>query len=145
MTAMWAFVATALVFGSGCAKQDWIDRTLVTADVSGVWTGSVASHDGQTAISFELRLELRQNATKVTGSFEPTTVPLGLNTRGVSPIEGRVANDVFTFEVQKAILTGELTIDGDEMRGNGLAGNSRQVTITLRRVEVATPAGSPPR
>jgi hypothetical protein len=28
-------VVVALVFGSGCAKQDWIDRTLVTVDVTG--------------------------------------------------------------------------------------------------------------
>jgi len=35
MRAMRVFVATALVFGSGCAKQDWIERTLVTVDVVG--------------------------------------------------------------------------------------------------------------
>jgi hypothetical protein len=28
-----------LAFGSACAKQDWIDRTLVTVDVTGVWEG----------------------------------------------------------------------------------------------------------
>jgi hypothetical protein len=27
--------AVTLVFGSGCAKTDWIDRTLVTVDVTG--------------------------------------------------------------------------------------------------------------
>jgi len=63
--------------------------------------------------------------------------------RGLSTIEGKVANDVFAFEVAR-VLTGELSIDGDEMRGNGLAGNSRRVTITLRRVDAAA-AGSPPR
>jgi hypothetical protein len=31
-----ALIAVAtLVVGSGCAKQDWIDRTLVTVDVTG--------------------------------------------------------------------------------------------------------------
>jgi len=36
---MWVFVA--LVFASGCAQKDWIDRTLVTVDVTGVWSGSL--------------------------------------------------------------------------------------------------------
>src|SRR5215510_13089789 len=38
MRAMWAFIVTALVFGS-CAQKDWIDRTLVTVDVTGTWHG----------------------------------------------------------------------------------------------------------
>ena len=35
-------VATTLVLGgSGCAKTDWIDRTLVTVDVTGTWSGTM--------------------------------------------------------------------------------------------------------
>ena len=30
-------IAMTLALGSGCAKQDWIDRTLVTVDVTGGW------------------------------------------------------------------------------------------------------------
>jgi hypothetical protein len=33
-------LAATLAFGSGCARSDWIDRTLVTVDVTGVWDGS---------------------------------------------------------------------------------------------------------
>ena len=73
---MWAFVATALVLGS-CVRQDWIDRTLVTADVSGVWTGSAVSLDGQPMISIDMRLELKQQATKVTGSLQSGSSILG--------------------------------------------------------------------
>jgi hypothetical protein len=29
----------ALAFDSGCAKTDWIGRTLVTVDVTGSWYG----------------------------------------------------------------------------------------------------------
>jgi hypothetical protein len=32
-------IAAALVFASGCTKTDWIDRTLVTVDVTGTWCG----------------------------------------------------------------------------------------------------------
>jgi hypothetical protein len=33
-------IAATLLFGSGCAKTDWIDRTLVTEDVTGTWSGA---------------------------------------------------------------------------------------------------------
>ena len=42
LTAMKALIGVLLatvVTGSGCAKTDWIDRTLVTVDVTGRWTG----------------------------------------------------------------------------------------------------------
>ena len=34
-------IVAALVFGSGCATSDWIERTLVTVDVTGTWFGSI--------------------------------------------------------------------------------------------------------
>ena len=105
----------------------------------------MVSLDGQPMISFEARFDLQQKAAKVTGSFQTTSYPVGTDNRGPSTIKGSIANDVLTFEVARAILIGELTIDGDEMKGNGLVGNSRRVSITLRRVEVAAPPGSPPR
>ena len=30
-------LVVALVLGSSCAKPDWIEQTLVTADVTGTW------------------------------------------------------------------------------------------------------------
>ena len=59
------FGLVVMVSASGCAKTDRIDRTLVTVDVSGVW-GSMVSH--------EIRLDLQQKATKVTGSIQNQTV-----------------------------------------------------------------------
>ena len=37
MRAAWVVIGVALVLASGCAQQDWIDRTLVTVDVTGIW------------------------------------------------------------------------------------------------------------
>ena len=105
----------------------------------------MVSLDGQPMISFEARFDLQQKAAKVTGSFQTTSYPVGTDNRGPSTIKGSIANDVLTFAVARSILIGELTIDGDEMKGNGLVGNSRRVSITLRRVEVPTPTSSPPR
>jgi hypothetical protein len=79
-----ALVAAALAIGSGCANTDWIERTLVTVDVTGVWDGTV-------------RLELQQQGPNVTGYFR---APLRLaNWEVISgPIEGSVAGDVFRFK-----------------------------------------------
>jgi len=34
-------ILAGLVFVSGCSRSDWIERTLVTVDVTGTWYGSV--------------------------------------------------------------------------------------------------------
>jgi len=65
MGAMWVFVATALVFGSW-ARQNWIDRTLVTVDVTGTWYGSVVT--GPRGSNTEIWLDMKQAGSTVTGS-----------------------------------------------------------------------------
>jgi hypothetical protein len=55
-------IATALAFSSGCAPTDWIDRTLVTEDVTGTWYGRT-----ERELFF---LELKQEGSRVTGSIE---------------------------------------------------------------------------
>ena len=37
MRAALGVIAAAWVFASGCARPDWIEQTLVTVDVTGVW------------------------------------------------------------------------------------------------------------
>jgi hypothetical protein len=50
---------------AGCARQDWIDRTLVTVDVTGTWSGYIKGTS--TGGSREVTFELRQEGPKVTG------------------------------------------------------------------------------
>ena len=128
---MWAFVATALVLGS-CARQDWIDRTLVTESVHGVWEGSMASSSGQPFIRDDIRLELEQKGPTVTGLLRHQLIIAG--PRGTTPIEGSMAGDQFTFRDLRGTLAGELTVGADEMTGQGMAG-SRAVTYRLRRID----------
>jgi hypothetical protein len=78
-------VAT-LTCGSGCARTDWIEQTLVTVDVTGTWQGSTAGG------AFELVLE--QQGARVTGSMVMRGFTGGNRT---GPIAGTVAGDVFTF------------------------------------------------
>ena len=37
---VWILIAATLAIGSGCARPDWIESTLVTVDLTGVWQGT---------------------------------------------------------------------------------------------------------
>jgi len=129
MKAMWAVVATALVFGSGCMKQDSIERTLVTVDVTGTWHGgSVGSVGGEVVV-----LDLSQEGARVTGSmrFQGGGSMVGAGAASPGPLEGTVSGDVFRFKTTRGDVEGELTVTGDEMTGQMTIRSSRQ--ITLRR------------
>ena len=110
----WMLTAAALATGSGCATPpDWIERTLVTVDVSGVWYGTA---------NFQIELTLRQEGPKVTGFVRARNLtPSGLTESG--PINGTVSGDVFTFKQTNGSAEGELSVTGDEMTGIVSAGN----------------------
>jgi hypothetical protein len=129
-------IAAALAFSSGCAKTDWIDRTLVTVDVTGSWRGSGG---GGGAGVRDVGFELEQKGPTVTG-----LVRAGL-TFGVSrSIEGTVAGDVFHFRDSRGNLEGELTVSGDEMNGRmSFFGSS--LPVSLRRDDPSSRPASPPR
>ena len=136
-------ITTTLVIGSGCTKTtDWIDRTLVTESLTGVWAGSMVTPDGQPMISEAIRLELQQQGAKVIGSFQARNTG-SYAPRGSTPIEGSVVGDMFRFNDARGTVNAELTVSGDEMTGHGILG-VRRVAVTLRRVEAALPPTSPP-
>src|SRR5499426_2412583 len=132
-------LTTPLVLGLGCAKTPWIDRTVISEDVNGVWLGFMAGPDGQPMVNGQVRLELQQRASKVTGSVYASSSWLGSRGRPSLPIEGSMADDVLIFKDERSILIGELTVNGDEMTGRGFMGR-RPVTFTLRRLEMASSA-----
>src|SRR5215470_17177295 len=119
---------------AGCAQKDWIDRTLVTENVTGAWTGLLGTH----GCSRDLRLELQQEGSKVTG------VGMVSVSNDRFPIQGSVAGDVFTFKSLRGSTTGELTVSGDDMNGNILWGCGNSPT-SLHRVESASRTEAPPR
>jgi len=127
MRAIWAFVATALVFGSGCAKQDWIDQTLVTVDVTGIWEGDIHSSTGPGGGGLALTLE--QKGAKVVGTSRLRAT--GGQNNGT--VQGTVSGDTLRFRDQRGAFTGELQVNGDDMTGPGTLQNWGPVTITLRR------------
>jgi hypothetical protein len=130
-------LATALTMSSGCAKTDWIDRTLVTVDVTGVWRGPMSQLT--TGTGGEARLELQQQGPNVSGHMQ---IPAGTIVSG--PITGTVAGDVFKFTDARGTLFGELTVNGDEMTGQ-YSGPMGARPISLRRENSISSPASPPR
>src|SRR4029434_11182460 len=100
-------MAAALVVGSGCAKQDWIDRTLVTENGTGTWSGSLSG--GGTG-SRELLLDLEQKGSTVKGSVlvSPAAGMMA------DVIDGTIAGDAFRFRDSRGRLEGNLTVSGAE-------------------------------
>jgi hypothetical protein len=92
-----------LACGAGCATPpDWIERTLVTVDVTGTWYGASSVKAG--AGYPTLWLELQQEGPKAKGSTRATTGGTALL---AGPIEGTIAGDVFTFRQTNGQETGE--------------------------------------
>jgi len=85
----------------------------MTVDVTSVWVGTVQRTGGGS----EIRLELNQRGAKVSGTLRKLGAgTAGWGTIASGPIEGSVANDVFSF--RRGDLTGEMTVVGDEMTGH---------------------------
>ena len=134
-------IAATLVFGSGCAKTDWIDRTLVTVDVTGTWYGRAES-TGTGSSPPDLLFELEQQGSTVKGFLRLPAGGSSLATAGYSrlspgPLEGTVAGDVFRFRQRDGNLEGELTINGDMMSGRMSFGGS--YPISFQRVNPSPP------
>ena len=108
----WLMLVVTLAL-SGCAKPDWIEQTLVTADVTGLWVGSYDRPGG--GVGFEARLELAQQGGKVSGTFRVVgaAVPAQMGAARSGPIDGSVAGDVFTFTQSNGPVVGEMTVSGD--------------------------------
>jgi len=123
MRAALGIIAVVFVFASGCTQKDWIDRTLVTVDVTGVWEGTQMG----TGFAWGIELVLKQEGAKVTGEVKGIR-----NARGTAespiPIVGTVSGDTFSFhEVSGRPLRVQAQLNGDEMTGSG----SRLSTWTI--------------
>ncbi|SRR6266404_3747467 len=137
-------IAATLAIGSGCAKSDWIDRTLVTVDVTGTWTGSVGGPGGTGSTYGVFQVELEQQGSTVKGFTRGDARGLGCQGLAVGRIEGTVTGDVFRFRDSRGCVEGELTVSGDEMDGRAstFAGSR---PLSLRRGDPSSPPASPPR
>ena len=119
-----AILVAALACGSGCARPDWIEQTLVTVDVTGTWRNAQGG-------SIEFALE--QQGPTAKGYFRPLGPGLAVFPWFEGPIDGTVAGDVFRFRLTNGTAVGEMTVSGDEMKGHVSMGSP--LPISLRRVD----------
>jgi len=116
-------LTVTFAMGSGCAKPDWIQQTLVTVDVTGVWVGSLdfgRLGGGLISTNQEVSLNLEQEGPKVTGVLRSIGHSRVQDFTGVDvsgPIEGAVAGDVLTFQHRDGAWAGEATVSDDELKG----------------------------
>ena len=132
----------ALTFGAGCAKSDWIERTLVTVDVTGTWSG-------RTAGGGTWWFELEQQGSTVKGRLMGLGY-VGLGSPPGSSLEGTVAGDVFRFRVRSGTFGGfggELAVSGDEMTGEmwGSGITVGRGAVSFRRVDPSSLPAAPPQ
>ena len=122
----------ALMCVSGCTTPpDWIERTLVTVDVTGTWYGRIAA--GSTTA--EILMDLKQEGPKVEGSVRWMGFAFPTNIGDLPGlVEGTVSGDRFEFRRTNGHLRGDVIVSGDEMTGNAHA-KSGPASIVLRRVE----------
>ncbi len=98
-------IMASLLVALGCARRDWIDRTLVTVDVTGSWSGQ--PEGAQYGRPGDLVLELKQEGSTVTGMLRSATSQ-GTSSTGplFGPVTGTVAGDVFRFKDRRGTLEG---------------------------------------
>ena len=134
---MLMLVAALLACASSCAKPDWIQDTLVTVDVTGVWTGWL----GKGGLGAEVRLDLDQQGQKVSGTFRSfVSSNYGFEFPN-GPLVGAVNGDVFSFEMSSGGVAGEMTVSGDEM--TGYVNIWTKTLISFRRVSSTFPGSQP--
>ncbi len=125
MRAALGVIAAVFVFASGCAQRDWIDRTLVTEDVSGVWAGKAYIAHAVTGLIVGVRLELEQQGPKVKQSMRPSgSIPW----RNLDPI----------FEEFRQVGTADKKVEGT---GLGLALSRKFIELHGGRIWVKSEVG----
>ena len=109
-TALWV-IAAVLVFASSCAQKDWVDRTPVTVDVTGVWEGTQAGTGNR------IELVLKQEGAKVTGEMKGIRKLDGTE-EPPFPIVGTVSGDTVSFREESGEpFRVQVLVNGDEMTG----------------------------
>ena len=122
---MWLGIGLLGLSTSACARPDWIERTLVTVDVTGVWRGTIT-----TPISADsVLLTLQQSGSRVTGHIVINAMSGGARVN--DSMEGTIIGDTLHFRDSRSAVIGEVQVNGDEMTGPGTFRTTG--TFNLRR------------
>jgi hypothetical protein len=127
----WLLIALVVVLGFGCARADWIEGTLVTVDVTGVWSGMYSTSAGT---SGAVELVLQQVGGNVTGTI--TMKGLGFGGIGLAEnvaIRGVVNGDVLRFNATATLNNYDLVVSGEQMLGSFYIRSNRGTIDVLRK------------
>jgi len=81
------FLILAIASTIGCAQKDWIDRTLVTENATGAWTGSWGKAAGTASYAWIYDRRGRRSVESPRCSSEVTTEEvIPLRSRGAWPV-----------------------------------------------------------
>jgi len=112
-------LALSLMLLSGCAGQTAAQRTTgPPVDVAGTWHGTYYNPSGLITTS-TIRLLLEQTGSEVTGRAEPG-----------GDLTGTVDGNSFSYRYTSLRGGGDLSVNGDEMKGFGSASG---VTLQFKR------------
>jgi hypothetical protein len=131
-------VVTALAFGSGCARSDWIPPALFTRNVAGVWYGELRT----SLHRMEVSIDLRQEGGKVEGSLLAKGFVPALLRDVPGPVEGTVNGGQLELRQATGPLRADLTVRGDEMAGPAHTGFGPGQFL-LRRVDAPARVDAP--
>lgn len=119
--------AAALVMGCGTAGV-----APPRADVTGFWTGTWAAPNmGSGTVDFRLQQKGAEVAGEMVwrGSMEGPRAGASINPSGA--LKGQVAGAVFSFDRSPLPVKGDLTVEGDEMKGFVMT--TRDAMVRVRR------------
>jgi len=109
----------ALAAGCGAQHGEMASAGARTANVTGVWTGSVTSRGSLIPVT----MTLTQNGTIVTGDMS-----VGGWSELTGGVKGSIQGELLTLSLERLTL-GELTVKQDTMTGQVSAG----LSVNLRR------------
>ena len=126
-----ALLVTVALWAFGCGTADLGPPT---ADVTGFWTGTwSAPYMGSGTLDFRLE----QKGAAVTGdliwrgSMEGPRAGASLNPTGA--LKGSVAGRTFSFDRTPSPVKGDLTVEGDVMKGIVILSQAAMVTVHRQR------------
>jgi hypothetical protein len=108
--------------------------SLVAADVTGKWRGSLEfTNDNGESRKGSAFLDLKQEGSAVTGTAGPN------ETESHQLRNGKFENNKLTFTVaaDEAMMKAELTLEGDELKGQVTrdGGGGRVIRLALKRAQ----------
>ena len=118
------FLVSMVLLSSGCAASS--SPNVPTVDVTGTWGGIWSCPQCPPPRVDSITMRLDQVGATVTGSISWGAL------RSRNRVEGNVTRDVLLFRAPDIDLTGELSVKGNDMEGQGHS-SGLSISMSLHR------------